>query len=257
MCSSTGPTAEGGVCSDHGDCEPLTYCIDLFDEGTSYCLGLCTAVSDGLSCREESQACAPLFENLDAGLCIGDDCTPPETGCDDGERCAPFMGEVLACLPAGTVPVGGDCSEDFCVPGASCVEEWPYGYICRSLCQSSSDCDVSAPRCLFIWDGVLDWGICQDGCDPVTQLGCDSDLACYYSDPEVGSTICWEAGDLLEGADCSSMIELCEPGLDCFLEPDTDPFEYYCRAYCDIDHPCETGTCQTTPYMLGMRICLD
>jgi hypothetical protein len=76
-------------------------------------------------------------------------------------------------------------------------------------------------------------------------------------DPEVGSTDCWTAGNLAEGDDCSSLVELCEPGLDCVLEPGSDPFEYYCRAYCDTDDACPQGrSCQWTEAMGALRVCL-
>jgi hypothetical protein len=243
----------GEVCDGPDTCVADALCYDLEGDGVSHCYALCTALSEGVPCGEEFEVCAPLFLPQDVGLCLGDECVPPDLGCDEGERCAVLLGSGFACLDAGTVPIGGNCEVEDCVPGAQCLHE-DFGYFCRQLCTSYDECG-SGQYCVFQWAEIEGWGVCIDGCNPVTQEGCDPHEGCYYSDPEEGSTLCFDAGSLPEGADCSSMM-LCEPGTDCFLEPDTEPFEYYCRAYCDDDHPCTTGTCQTTSYMRGVRICI-
>jgi hypothetical protein len=93
-------------------------------------------------------------------------------------------------------------------------------------------------------------------CDLVEQTGCDDDEGCYFSDPTAGTTLCWDKGDLVDGADCSSASAMCLPGLDCFLDPGSSaPYTYHCRAYCDDTHPCSTGTCQETDAILGVKVC--
>ena len=61
-----------------------------------------------------------------------------------------------------------------------------------------------------------------------------------------------------DGADCTSFMELCQAGLDCFPDdPDDLPnTAYHCRAYCDAQHPCSTGTCQSTSFIQGWQYCV-
>ena len=193
------------------------------------------------------------------GLCIGDDCTPPETGCRDGFHCSIFYGN-LTCVPVGPAAVGESCEEQWCEVGSACVSS-ALDLSCSELCQSTPDCDTDGTRCVLRWMPEVDWGVCEPGCDPVLQTGCDETEGCYYEDTETGSTLCWEAGSLEAGADCSSLADMCSPGLDCVPEPGTSPFEYYCRAYCDDEHPCESGTCEPvilpeTTFMPGSRFCM-
>jgi hypothetical protein len=49
---------------------------------------------------------------------------------------------------------------------------------------------------------------------------------------------------------------LCEQGLDCILNPGSDPWTYNCRAYCDDEHPCTTGTCQSVDGFVGWKFCM-
>jgi len=255
-CQPAGGVALDGSCGGAGvdDCVAGAVCFDLFDEGSAICRPMCSADTSNLACPDGGQLCVPLWGQQDMGVCVGDDCTPPDTGCDSGERCGPFMGETLACLPAGTVEPGGDCSVDYCQAGYACVGEGTE-YHCRALCQQATDCD-SGTHCVWSEDTGVTWGICLLGCDLVTQTGCDPGEACYYSDPENGDTLCWTEGALAVGADCSNM-EMCVPGADCFPDPATAPsYVYYCRAYCDDTHPCDSGTCQVTALMRGVGLCL-
>jgi len=258
VCRPDGDKQVGEACGESGvdDCVSGAACVP-YDNTISTCLPLC---SDTVPCSESYEACFDWFgpNGSVAGLCFGNDCLPPASGCETGERCTVLSaGEdsVAACVPAGPVAVGGDCSVDECEPGAMCVLAGS-SYICRAYCDGGSDCDAEDQHCAWPWPPLPDIGLCSEGCDPVGQTGCGADDACYYLDPTDGSTDCFPAGTLVEGADCSSLADFCLPGLDCVLEPGTTPFEYYCRAFCDADHPCSSGSCTTTGATEALKFCM-
>lgn len=255
VCQTPGEVALGGTCgtADVDDCVADGVCYDVYGTGVNTCRRFCTYEAATIACPGDNKLCVPFFGDQPAGVCIGNDCTPPAEGCGNGQRCAVFMGEVLACMPAGDVPVGGDCEYDFCVPGAGCVSSGS-SYVCQELCDETADCDEGT-HCEWPW-AIDEWGMCTEGCDLISQTGCETaGEACYYSDPDVASTLCWAEGSLGEGDDCGSM-EFCAAGLDCFMVEGTDPIEYRCRAYCDDAHPCDSGTCQATDLIHGIHLCL-
>lgn len=237
VCRKAGSVQPGGRCLAHEDCSKGSACITYWQD-IAYCKPLC---SQSVSCPEEFQICLPWFGNEGtlAGVCFGTNCTPPDIGCAEGDRCTVLGNQVFDCVPAGPVPVGGDCSEEDCVAGAVCVQSSGES-ICRAFCGKAEDCTGADDHCIFPWR-FTDFGYCKEGCDPILQEGCNPGEGCYFSDPTIGTTLCWQAGTLEEGEDCSSFIEFCKPGLDCILQPDTNPYEYYCRAYCDPAHPCPQG----------------
>ncbi len=257
VCQEPGDVAMGQHCGSDGvdDCVAAGVCYDVYGTGVNTCRPFCTYDDTTIECPGSNKICVPFFGEQPAGVCIGNNCTPPDTGCPDGQRCAVFMGEVLACMPEGEVPVGGDCEEAYCVAGAGCVNDGG-SYTCRTLCDEAADCTVEGTHCEWPWN-IYDWGYCADGCDLITQTGCDTaGEACYYSDPEVASTLCWAEGTIGEGETCD-FTAMCAPGLDCFLiEGTSDPYEYACRKFCDDTHPCTSGTCQATDLIHGIHLCL-
>ena len=253
VCRKAGSTPAGGRCKVHEDCAKGLACA-IYWEDIGYCKPLC---SDSIACPEGYQICMPWYGygGKTAGLCFGSDCTPPDNGCASGDRCTVLANQVFDCLPAGPVPVGGDCSKEDCVAGAVCFQSDGQS-ICRAFCKEASDCKGQDDHCIFPWR-FTDFGFCRDGCDPILQEGCKPGEACYFSDPTVGSTLCWQAGTLDEGEDCSDFVTFCKPGLDCILQPNTDPFEYYCRPYCDPAHPCPAGyKCSFPEASPVMGVCL-
>jgi len=258
VCRPAGTAAVGDECGLGGedDCVAGAVCVP-YDDDTSLCALRCTSESGDVPCPEDYQVCVPWFGpgGSTAGICLGDDCTPPADGCGAGERCSVILDVAFACLPAGGVPFDGDCSTEECEAGLICRDTGE-GLRCHRFCENASDCLEEDTHCIWPWQDFTDWGYCMPGCDPVRGTGCETGEGCYFMDPETGSMDCWTAGDMGEGEDCSSMSELCVPGLDCILQPDSDPFEYYCRAYCDDEHPCATGTCQSTTAMPLMKVCI-
>jgi len=253
VCGLAGATPPGGRCKVHEDCIAGSACVAYSDD-FGFCKPLC---SEGHGCSEPYQVCIPWFgiAGAVAGACLGTDCMPPDHGCPDGERCTVLANLVLECVPAGSVPVGGDCTQDECASGAICLD-LDGDTRCRAFCSDASGCAGADDHCVFPWK-FKTIGFCRPGCDPVLQQGCPAGEGCYFSDPEIGSTLCWAAGDLEAGADCSDITRFCKPGSDCILQPSSDPFEYYCRAYCDGGHPCAPGfTCEFPPASPAMGVCL-
>ncbi|MBM4395359.1 MAG: hypothetical protein FJ087_06675, partial [Deltaproteobacteria bacterium] len=242
-----------------GECVAGAICIP-WDETRSYCRSACTF--DGkLPCAGEYELCvgdpAAAGVGADLGVCLGDPCTPPAEGCGEDARCTVLVAQVFACVPAGPVPIDGDCEVEECVAGAICKHVDDGGYLCRELCRATEDC-TPGQRCVFPFAGIGDWGWCEvPVCDPVLQTGCAEGDACYYEDPEEGSFLCWDEGSLAVGADCSNFNLFCAPGADCFPDPGSDPdYTYHCYAYCDEAHPCAAGTCQDTVLVHGVRLCM-
>ncbi|WP_437739810.1 hypothetical protein WME73_29830 [Sorangium sp. So ce302] len=95
----------------------------------------------------------------------GGACTPFGAGCSGGEWCAPgaLLGGVPACLPGGTIPVGGTCGGvEGCVSNAACGDLTGEGltFTCIELCPGSSfgaPC-ASGGSCVDI--GYPEFGIC-------------------------------------------------------------------------------------------------
>lgn len=254
VCVEAGDGKLNEACAANTDCGEGLVCI-TWDDTQAFCRTFCEGGEEPKGCKGQLDVCLPWVEGLNFGVCLGDDCLPPKQGCPEGMRCSILLGGVFSCVPEGPIPVGGDCTDEECVAGAKCVSGFS-GYMCTELCQPEEGCTQEGYNCLAVFDQIPDWGYCEAGCDPILQVGCDEGEGCYYEDPEVGSFLCWEKGSLEVGADCSSLVEFCEPGSDCFVDPGSDPFTYTCKAFCDDTHPCPTGTCQNSDLIVGVKLCL-
>ncbi len=211
----------------------------------------CPVWQNRVDCTETNEYCEDRGDEPTCNSCV-----PPADGCMDGDRCTMTTAHVFACYPEGTQGAGDDCSTQECQAGLICMQLDGGSYTCREYCQGSDDCPGDDTHCIWPWPDATDvWGFCRDGCDPVTQTGCGQGEACIYMDPDLGETDCWQAGTLQEGEDCGGS-ELCAAGLDCVLEEGTNPFEYYCRRYCDATHPCPTGySCTQTVASGLLKMC--
>jgi hypothetical protein len=97
-----------------------------------------------------------------------------QTGCEAGEKCTwqdvtDSLGRI-ACVPAGTVAIGGTCTVlapgetagyDDCVIGAYCLE-----VVCLEICTDAPDsCDTAAAACTVrpeIFGGAnVPTGVCE------------------------------------------------------------------------------------------------
>lgn len=256
VCVPYGSNPVGAYCIRHEDCEKGAICAQYSDE-IAMCKYLCGPEGSNLKCPKSFQVCIPYFgpDGKTAGVCIGSDCDPFEGGCPTGQRCTVLANLVFDCVPAGEAGPGDDCSVGECQPGLVCFYSEGKAK-CVPFCRSANDCTAVDDHCVYPWS-FTEIGYCRAGCDPVLQEGCKPQEGCYFSDPEVGSTLCFDAGTLDEGADCSNFTVLCKPGLDCILQPGSNPYEYYCRAWCDSAHPCPEGSvCTTTLASPVMPVCL-
>ncbi len=135
-------------------------------------------------------------------------CNPlTQTGCNAGEKCtwwhdqdSPPIGHV-GCAPNGTIAVGAACTEpaagplgyDDCVRGSYCI-----GGVCKRVC----DLEGGAPTCaatdsctryadVFEQNGLTVAGVCDPGCDPLTQELASGAAACGSPIPDQPNKGCY------------------------------------------------------------------
>ncbi len=110
---------------------------------------LVAGCGDARSVRDAAPVDAHTADR-DAVHC-GEDCNPiANSGCNAGERCGTIVPPqpcLIACVPAGTIPIGGGCvrsayGTDDCVESSACVEG-----VCRPFC--------------FIPNAGCDAGVCE------------------------------------------------------------------------------------------------
>jgi hypothetical protein len=140
-------------------------------------------------------------------------CNPlTQTGCNAGEKCTwindqdnPPIGHV-GCAPDGTVAIGAACTDppagpmgyDQCVKGSVCLSGE-----CKQICDQNG----GAPTCdanhsctryadFFEVGGTAVAGVCDPGCDPLTQdLKLGAVPACGSTDPTMPSKGCYGYDD--------------------------------------------------------------
>jgi hypothetical protein len=246
ICVEAGDKALGQDCGAQGtdDCESGSICIDR--GGNSQCEQLCSA---DYVCQDVNTVCMDYFENENAGICMGGECSLPDVGCADGEGCYIVGGAAYVCLPEGTVGAGDSCEIEDCAAGLICVHSVA-GTTCQPLCDEDNPCTAAGEYCKYPWDDLPFSGYCKEMCNPVTQDGCQANQGCY-SDYD-GETFCFDAGTLAVGEDCSSMTALCVPGAECIETATAGVYE--CMLFCDEDNPCAHGACTRTIYR-GVKVC--
>ncbi len=158
-------------------------------------------------------------------------------GCPTGEKCVweilqttPEAIGRIACVPDGTVAVGGTCTEategmpDDCVAGSVCA-----GGVCRDICGFDGSSAAECPQGGFCarYEGLFangedqpSAGACSPGCDPITQLQhdgnpCPTGDGCYLLSSATSSiAVCANAGTVAVGAEISgpAFANSCVPG---------------------------------------------
>jgi hypothetical protein len=176
-----------------------------------------------------------------------------EAPCDFGAQNCP---DELVCAPEGVCVVppvdpqlqGEPCNIDSfesrgsCDVGLFCVGDWPEDGIDEGVCMAycgDEGLDITCP------DGLSceHLGVCTTGCDPLAQdcepgWGCVAELA-------TGAGACVPAGDLGVLEPCTTLFDLCGPGLTCEDQPSIEgchgdgwiSFEGCCTPICDPDVP--------------------
>lgn len=141
--------------------------------------------------------------------CVSSECDPVGITCPEGEGCrlVSTAGRVFRCVPAGSVPLGGTCSDVFpapigltcdgrygcwhgrcrarctlgadCGAGERCVRKSRLEQVCADdICDSDRDCKLGRPVCLDLKDSGLRScfavapGSCRPGRCPDGQ-GCE------------------------------------------------------------------------------------
>ncbi len=154
-CLGDAPHELGQGCSAlQQDCAPGLVCINIGDGEICYqaCEPGDPTRCDALDSAEETFLCSALIRPDDSvtmnyGICFGGRaCDPLDDRCAADETCALVSANANVCAPAGSVPIGGDCSTEQCAKGGVCVtlsdaDGNPIGTDCYE------PCDVAAPAC--------------------------------------------------------------------------------------------------------------
>lgn len=174
----------------------------------------CFNEDDTLDTACVAQFCAGEVEAV-FGTPEPDDCNPvTNTGCEAGENCSVGDSEGnLYCLPAGTIPAFGDCSDDpsGCSRGLCLGSETEA--TCMLFCEQNSDCPDGRP-CNIGLQGS-DYTFCGDiptSCNVLTQ-DCPNGQGCYFISA-AGDTDCAQSANKATGAACSFLND-CAPGNLC------------------------------------------
>lgn len=156
---------------------------------------------------------------LDASLDALAACDPiAQTGCQAGEKCTwivdfdstPMQDEIghIGCVPAGTLAEGAACDDpranidggsDACAPGLLCIAR-----NCKPICDlqrvpgsgggaCNTNFSCSAYSGVFVAGAAPTAGVCEPGCDPLTQelsVGTGPKAACGSPDPAMPSKTC-------------------------------------------------------------------
>jgi len=187
-------------------------------------------------------------------------CNPiGQLGCGMGERCTYFHDGAggafdidencdsdTACVPEGTIPMGGACEitpeePDGCVGALLCSQG-----ACRELCGppeptcTSGLCPLAHPFA----PGML-LAACAEACDPLAPT-CGAGESCYLPTRTGEATGCVTAGVLLEGEACR-YAEDCVAGATCVTR--------VCRRICDPTAPDCTSPLACEPYAAGAGVC--
>jgi hypothetical protein len=158
-------------------------------------------------------------------------CNPvTQRGCAEGDKCSwlvvqedpNFLGRT-ACVPDGTVELGGACTEgapgedsgyDDCVAGTLCLNA-----ICRDICSIEPDSCETGFACssytnTFSDDAAENTGVCDPTCDPVAQDCEDETQGCYlqlFNGKATCARVAPGAEEFTQGVQCSNN------GMQCYL----------------------------------------
>lgn len=184
--------------------------------------------------------------------------------CPDGFKCVLRRGAAdweFVCLPVqGDHQVGDACTHDGVLVGTDDCDEssWcigsfdvtgsPWEGLCYPLCVG--DVCQADQRCVGI--GALP--VCAPICDPLLSVGCTSDEACIFREPE--GFVCFPQG--ADGAGIGEACETaisCQPGLHCSQRVvGCAADEYCCTDYCDTtsaDNTCSAQAMGATCKAIG------
>ncbi len=157
-CAAPGTLTKGAGCKYLADCAKGMLCVDsacrpVCDAKGSPPVVACSAA--GATCVELVSASGPIGYNL--GACIGGDgCNLLTNGCPTGLMCVPFATD-KACVTAGTIAVGGDCTAPsaLCKADGVCIDD---ATGTTKHCLQKCGADGGAPKCTTKTCGSLSIG---------------------------------------------------------------------------------------------------
>ncbi|HEY4179416.1 MAG TPA: hypothetical protein VGM90_21375 [Kofleriaceae bacterium] len=243
------------------------------------------ACGGGGGSNSSSTIIVPDGNGDDGGGVVG--CSPTaQTGCNANEKCTwindqddPPIGHI-GCAPDGNIAIGSTCTEpaagpmgyDTCAKGSYCISGE-----CKQICDNNG----GTPACdgdhsCTIYDGLFESsgstvaGVCDPGCDPLTQdlkigtnkVACGSTMAtmpnkgCYGFDDYSCAPVPAGALTLTDrqvpksNASGNAYLNGCAPGFIPFFFEMTGSTKTLCSGLCaalESDNTKTGGTPATTP----------
>lgn len=204
-----------------------------------------TQAADASSTTVVASSTQSVSSTGTGGVCAEAPCklVTPQCGCAGMEQCSLNDTGMRHCIPAGTVSIGGACSDVAgCAPGGLCAGS-PNVNRCLQFCNDDGDC-ISGGRCVIeLVDGndqpIPNVTLCSEICDPILATGCPvPGTGCQ---PAEGYTICVDSGAGGDLDPCTRNAD-CAPGFGCIdngtgvvclkwcnLNADACPFGTFCN----------------------------
>ncbi len=174
--------------------------------------------------------------------------------CGSGRKCTLIDPENhVGCAPTGFTPAYASCNEtrpDDCALSTLCSNaDDPSRYICLPFCEELNAACMNG-KCTHVINlaggGAAYLCAPADGCDPVTNGGCDLGQYCYLDHTGGGLTFCVDTqGTGTEGQACSDDYA-CVLGMNCFGPQGNGTCTPMCHA--GVDAECDPGvSCSQIP----------
>jgi hypothetical protein len=168
MCQPGGTRKPGETCTDNGQCEPGSQCLEYPCTGDKprVCMRFCTddSTCGGGQCTNRIPCGGQPTDHRTCSL----PCDPRGSGvgtCAPGLSCFIFPGEIARCECSGAERSGGDGAscEDArnCQPGLLCVGP-SGGRVCRPICKldQANDCAGGRACARLVDPDYKTWGAC-------------------------------------------------------------------------------------------------
>ncbi|MFN3198593.1 MAG: hypothetical protein ACE366_09310 [Bradymonadia bacterium] len=274
MMECDAPIGVGEECQVANNCcERGLECLPADDAGNGICLRTCDANAedndrpDGCAPREQ---CNPFDEenppenNEDVweGFCQpGAECGTSQTGvCEAPDLGCIAVDKITFCLPHGTQGEGDPCLQtgelvegELCAEGLFCM----FG-TCQSDCNDGT-CAGEGQTCVDWTDrlGGVEYKVCHDSCDALTQEGCGENQICLMGDSaggdHIGFCVDIPEGEAVPPADDPEMSRqntVCEGNIfsDCpanyLCSEFTQEGVNVCLEWCDVNNlgVCDDGS---------------
>lgn len=160
----------------------------------------------------------------------------PQCGCGPGEKCTISLGDRTCIDVTGSTTESGVCAYDYeCVAETLCITGVTGHPLCYRFCNVDSDCSAG-PGSICISEVTYQGNpipgamLCSIDCNPVTNAGCPSGLACdlyIRNTDDMPLTDCGrEAGTSMSA--CNNTTNPCPAGYYCDELGDGN-CHHYCR----------------------------